>query len=233
MVGGADLADVVQRAGAIEQFDLLFVLTHVAAHERSDLADALHVSARVVVLGIDGFDQRLHGLRRVLFLRLDAHRESVRGVRVAAQAPALLQSLDGERHLVEGEGLGEVVVRAAAQRIDRDLLARLTRHDDDVGRLRITRRRDALDLAEEFQTGEARHLDVGDHEEEAAVVQELESPLGIGSRGDLEAEAAQEHGEQTANARLVVHDQDAALPAGPQVQPVGLRFHDHGCFGAH
>ena len=84
-----------------------------------------------------------------------AHEPAVDGLEPAIRDAALHDLL----HVVEIEGLGDVVVGSFAQRVDRRGSGGVAGHDDDC-HLRVF----ALGKAHDLEAGETGQIDVGEHQ---------------------------------------------------------------------
>ena len=116
-------------------------------------------------------------------------------------------SLDGVAHdvaqLRDLDRLGEVVVRAVLQRVDRGFGRRVARdHDEDrVGS-------ELLSLLEQLDAAELAHADVGDDDIEVAPPQQLQRIVRGGGGHEVQAVVAQGGAVGLGDARLVVDEQD-------------------------
>ena len=141
------------------------------------------------------------------------------------QAPVLAHepgALDGPGHGEEQhvavEGLGEVVEGPLAHGLDRGVDAAVGGHEDDA-RARLL----ALDLLEEGDTGEVRHLEVGEHDVEGLPPEGGEGGLAARRGRHLVAFRAQDQAEDLELGRLVVDDEDPRLHARASRVPPASR----------
>ena len=137
-----------------------------------------------------------------------AGREDAELGRLVAQAPLGEGAAEEEHELLELEGLGEVMVRAEANALDRRVDRAVSGHHEH-GQIGI----EATDAAEELEPVDAGHAEIGDEGVDVAVVDLGEGALGAGQRNALVARVGEAVGEHLGHRRLIVDDEDArALP---------------------
>ena len=118
------------------------------------------------------------------------------------QVAALQRLVDQLEQLLAAEGLGEEVVGAVLHRLHRFLDGAEGGEEDDVDV-----GRDRLGRAQQLEAGEARHLEVGDDEVDAAGLEALERGAAVGGEHDAVALARQRALEALAQPGIVVGDQ--------------------------
>ena len=107
-------------------------------------------------------------------------------------------------HLTDGERLGQIVVGAVTQSEDRRVDRGVAR-DEHHRCSRLPR----LDRAQQVETREARHLDVGDHEVEGLGGDHAQRLLGGGRLADDAAVGGEGRDQEAKQRRVVVDDEYA------------------------
>ena len=109
--------------------------------------------------------------------------------------------------LVDFERLGEVVVSPEAKSLYRSFRRRIGRHHDDRrARLRL------LHVAQNLDPAHVGHFDVGDHEVERILIDELRRRLARIGQGDSMPVFPQCYLEKLAHGLFVINDKNAAQP---------------------
>ena len=175
----ADLADVVHVAAELDLPQQLAVEPQLARDHHRVVAHANRVAARVRILHLERFGERLHAREEQLLeparLRGDRLLEALLVAAILEHQPALLQRLRHARaHLLEVERLREIVHRADRQAAHRhlDVGHRGDHHDRGVGLARAH-------LAQQLDAVHLRHAQVAQHERARVLLQQRERLLAV------------------------------------------------------
>ena len=122
------------------------------------------------------------------------------------QATLVQGLLDGEEHLVDLEGLVDVVVGAFLHRLDGLIDGAEGGHDDDHD-IRVQ----LLDGPQGLHAAQTRHADIRHHQIDRLLLQEGQSLRPVAADGGLKAFPLQDLCQQVPHLLFVVHDQDALV----------------------
>ena len=131
------------------------------------------------------------------------------GADLALQGDVGQRVADGEQHAVGVERLLEEVVGAELGGLDRRLDRAVTRdHDDDRVRVLLAQ------LLQHLEPVESRHLDVEQHQVRPALAVEAERLVAGAGLQHLVALVVEQLLQRGADARLIVHHEDAVAHRG-------------------
>ena len=160
--------------------------------------------------GLDDVVNAAHGLAVADELVHAAHeRQLLLEPLLAVNEPAALERLPDEmQDLVRRERLGDVVVRAPLDRVDRGLDAALSGDHDDLDARPLT-----ADAVEELEPAHPREGEVGEHQVGLLLLELRDRVDGVVDGKHAVALGAQRVAQRLAHGGVVIDDEDSRLGA--------------------